>query len=71
MVYDVLNCGCDDEARHEELGEFLATRAERDVNRQLDAAEAHVEHETLRRDRGCKDDWFYLIGRTSNTAALR
>ncbi|MDS0293260.1 DHH family phosphoesterase [Halogeometricum luteum] len=47
IVNDVLNVGCDDEARHEELIEFLAERAERDVDRQLDAAESHVDHETL------------------------
>jgi RecJ-like exonuclease len=47
IVNDVLNVGCDDEDRHEELVAFLAERAERDVDRQLDAAESHVEHETL------------------------
>jgi RecJ-like exonuclease len=47
MVNDVLNVGCDDEARHEELVEFLSTRAQRDVDRQLDAVEPHVEHEML------------------------
>ncbi|ELZ26565.1 recj-like exonuclease with dnaj-type zn-finger domain [Halogeometricum pallidum JCM 14848] len=50
IVNDVLNVGCDDEARHEELIEFLATRAERDVDRQLEAAESHVDHETLSSD---------------------
>jgi RecJ-like exonuclease len=47
MVNDVLNVGCDDEERHHELVEFLSTRAQRDVDRQLDAVEAHVEHERL------------------------
>ncbi|MFC6826083.1 DHH family phosphoesterase [Halopelagius fulvigenes] len=47
IVNDVLNVGCDDEERHEELVEFLATRAERDVERQLEAAESHLEHERL------------------------
>ncbi|SEO96277.1 RecJ-like exonuclease [Halogranum amylolyticum] len=47
FVNDVLNVGCDDEGRHRELVEFLSTRAERDVQRQLDAVESHVDHERL------------------------
>ncbi|MFB6123900.1 MAG: RecJ like exonuclease, partial [Haloferacaceae archaeon] len=47
LVSDVLNVGCDDEGRHRELVEFLAARAERDVDRQLAALEPHVEHERL------------------------
>ncbi|MFB6096613.1 MAG: DHH family phosphoesterase [Haloferacaceae archaeon] len=47
MVSDVLNVGCDDEQRHRELVEFMSARAERDVERQLDAVEPHVEHERL------------------------
>jgi RecJ-like exonuclease len=47
FVNDVLNVGCDDESRHEELVEFLSTRAQRDVDRQLEALEAHVEEERL------------------------
>ncbi|MEZ3143466.1 DHH family phosphoesterase [Halobaculum sp. MBLA0143] len=47
VVSDVLNVGCDDEARHEELVEFLSTRAERDVERQLSVVEPHVESERL------------------------
>ncbi len=47
MVNDVLNVGCDDAGRHEELVEFLSSRAERDVERQLDAVEPHVEDERL------------------------
>ncbi|MFB6091776.1 MAG: DHH family phosphoesterase [Haloquadratum sp.] len=47
LVNDVLNVGCDDEARHEELVDFLASRAERDVERQMDAAASHLEHERL------------------------
>jgi RecJ-like exonuclease len=47
MVGDVLNVGCDDEERHRELVEFLASRAEADVRKQLDAVEPHVEHERL------------------------
>jgi RecJ-like exonuclease len=50
LVNDVLDVGCDDRARHEELVAFLAERAERDVERQLDAAEPHVEHERLDND---------------------
>jgi RecJ-like exonuclease len=47
LVNDALNVGCEDEGRHEELVEFLAERAERDVDRQLDALDDHVEHERL------------------------
>jgi RecJ-like exonuclease len=47
LVNDALNVGCDDEERHEELVEFLSERAERDVERQLDAVDDHVEHERL------------------------
>ncbi|GAB6878767.1 DHH family phosphoesterase [Halorubrum gandharaense] len=47
LVNDALNVGCDDEQRHAELVEFLAERAERDVDRQLEAVSEHVEHERL------------------------
>ena len=47
LVNDALNVGCDDPERHAELVEFLAERAERDVNRQLNAVDEHVEHERL------------------------
>ncbi|WP_092567135.1 DHH family phosphoesterase [Halorubrum sp. SD626R] len=47
LVNDALNVGCEDEGRHEELVEFLSERAERDVDRQLDALDDHVEHERL------------------------
>ncbi|QGN07501.1 S1 RNA-binding domain-containing protein [Halorhabdus sp. CBA1104] len=47
LITDVLNVDCDDRARHEEIVEFLATRAERDVEDQLDAAMEHVESEPL------------------------
>jgi RecJ-like exonuclease len=50
LVNDVLDVGCDDEERHEELVAFLSERATRDVERQLDAAEPHVEHERLDND---------------------
>jgi len=47
LVNDALNVGCEDEKRHEELVEFLSERADRDVQRQLDAVDEHVEHERL------------------------
>ena len=47
LVNDVLNVGCEDPERHAELVAFLSERAERDVDRQLDAVEDHVEHERL------------------------
>jgi RecJ-like exonuclease len=50
LVSDVLAVDCDDERRHRELVDFLADRAERDVDRQLAALEPHVEHERLDND---------------------
>jgi RecJ-like exonuclease len=50
LVSDVLNVDCDDEHRHEELVDFLADRAERDIDRQLAALDPHVEHERLDND---------------------
>jgi len=50
LVSDVLNVDCDDERRHEELIDFLADRAERDIDRQLAALDPHVEHERLEND---------------------
>ena len=50
IVGDVLNVGCDDEERHRELVDFLSSRAERDVERQLSAVEPHVDHERLSSD---------------------
>jgi RecJ-like exonuclease len=50
MVEDVLNVGCDDPERHRELVDFLADRAREEVDEQLDAAMAHVEHERLDND---------------------
>jgi len=47
LVNDVLDVGCDDAARHGQLVEFLSERAERDVDRQINAVEPHVEHERL------------------------
>jgi RecJ-like exonuclease len=47
IVNDVLNFDCDDEQRHRELVSFMAERAERDVERQLEAVEPHAEHERL------------------------
>ncbi|MFQ3318297.1 MAG: RecJ-like exonuclease [Natronomonas sp.] len=47
LINDVLNLDCDDRKRHEEIVEFLSSRARRDVEEQLDDAEPHVEHEQL------------------------
>jgi RecJ-like exonuclease len=47
LVTDVLNVDCDDRDRHEEIVDFLADRAQRDVDEQLDAAMHHVDHEQL------------------------
>ncbi|WP_435096855.1 DHH family phosphoesterase [Halarchaeum sp. P4] len=46
LINDVLNVGSDDE-RHRELVPWLAEKAERDVELQLDSAMPHVEHETV------------------------
>jgi RecJ-like exonuclease len=46
LIEDVLNVG-GDETRHRELVEFLASRAERDVDRQLSDALPHLEYEKL------------------------
>jgi len=50
VVNDVLNVGCEDEQRHEELVEFLSSRAARDVAEQLEAVDDNVDHETLESD---------------------
>ncbi|WP_248897166.1 DHH family phosphoesterase [Haloplanus halobius] len=50
IVSDALNVDCDDERRHQELVDFLADRAERDIDRQLAALDPHVEHERLDND---------------------
>jgi RecJ-like exonuclease len=50
LVSDVLNVDCDDQRRHEELVDFFAERAERDIDRQLSALGPHVEHEQLSND---------------------
>jgi len=50
LVSDVLNVDCDEAGRHEELVDFLADRAERDIDRQLAALDPHVEHERLEND---------------------
>jgi RecJ-like exonuclease len=47
IITDVLNVDCDDRDRHDELVGMLAEKAERDVDQQLDAAMAHVDHERL------------------------
>ncbi len=50
LVTDVLDVGCEDAERHLRLIEFLSERAERDVERQLEAVEPHVEHARLESD---------------------
>ena len=47
VITDVLNVDCDDEARHRELVSFLAERAGRDVDVQLDAVLPHAERSRL------------------------
>jgi RecJ-like exonuclease len=47
LIDDALNVRCDDQARHEQLVEFLSSRAEDRVEKQLDRAMEHVEHEEL------------------------
>ncbi len=47
FVNDVLDVGCADEDRHADLVEFLAERAERDRERQLDVTLPHTEYEQL------------------------
>jgi RecJ-like exonuclease len=50
LITDALNVDCDDRDRHEELVDFLASRSERDIERQLEYALPHVEHERLDND---------------------
>ncbi|MFC5970223.1 DHH family phosphoesterase [Halomarina salina] len=47
LVNDVLNVDCDEDARHEELVQFLADHAEQDRDRQLDVTLPHTESEQL------------------------
>jgi len=47
FVNDLLNVNCDDRDRHESVVDLFAERAERDVDRQLDAAMQHVTREEL------------------------
>ncbi|WP_254821885.1 DHH family phosphoesterase [Haloglomus halophilum] len=49
FVNDLLDVGTDAD-RHDDLVEFMATRAERDVDRQLEDALPHVDHERLDND---------------------
>ncbi|PSP98915.1 RecJ like exonuclease [Halobacteriales archaeon QS_4_70_19] len=49
FVNDLLDVGTDAD-RHEDLVAFMSSRAERDVERQLDDALPHVEHERLDND---------------------
>jgi len=50
LITDVLNVDCDDRDRHSELVDFLAEKAKRDVDQQLEAAMEHVDHERLDND---------------------
>ena len=47
LIDDALNVRCDDEARHERLVDFLASRSRERVDTQLERAMEHVEHEEL------------------------
>ena len=47
FVNDLLNVNCDDRDRHERVVDLLSERAQRDVNRQLDAAMEHLTEEEL------------------------
>ncbi|MFC6955080.1 DHH family phosphoesterase [Halorubellus litoreus] len=47
LIDDALNVRCDDQERHEELVDFLASRSRERVQTQLDRAMEHVEHEEL------------------------
>ena len=47
FINDILNVNCDDRDRHERVVDLLTERAERDVDRQLDAAMGHVTEEAL------------------------
>ncbi|NHN40117.1 RecJ like exonuclease [Halorubellus sp. JP-L1] len=47
LINDALNVQCDDDDRHERLVEFLSSRSEARVDKQLDRAMQHVEHEEL------------------------
>jgi len=49
VIEDVLNLGGDAD-RHRELVAFLADRADRDVQRQVDDALPHIDHELLSND---------------------
>ncbi|RQG98464.1 DHH family phosphoesterase [Natrarchaeobius oligotrophus] len=47
LIQDLLQVDSDDEQRHRELVSFFAERAREEVDEQLDAAMAHLEHEHL------------------------
>lgn len=50
FVNDVLDVGSEDELRHEELVSFMAERAARDRDRQLDVTLPHTDHTVLDND---------------------
>ncbi|MFB6267248.1 MAG: DHH family phosphoesterase [Halodesulfurarchaeum sp.] len=47
LIYDLLGLDGVDPQRHDDVVSFLAERAEREVDHQLEAVEPHVEHERL------------------------
>ncbi|AHF99691.1 RecJ domain-containing protein [Halostagnicola larsenii XH-48] len=47
LITDLLQIDSDDEERHRDLVEFFADRARDEVDEQLEAAMAHLEHEDL------------------------
>jgi len=47
LVTDALDLDCDDPDRHERLVVFLAERSERAIQRQVESATPHLEHEHL------------------------
>ena len=47
ILRDVLDIDCDEPNRHRDLVDFLAQRANADIDRQLSAAEAHIERQEL------------------------
>ena len=63
------------QARHEEQAgaklHLLHNATDQTIERIDVTDEKRTTARYSRQDRGCKDDWFCLIERTSNTAALR
>ncbi|AWB26717.1 DHH family phosphoesterase [Halococcoides cellulosivorans] len=53
IVRDALDVDCPDDERHADLVRFLSDRARRDVQRQVDAAEPHLDREDLANGARC------------------